>query len=884
MRLAPGARLGPYEILAEIGAGGMGEVYRARDTRLNRTVAIKTLSPDIADDPQFQARFHREARTISQLEHPHVCALYDVGHEDGTEYLVMQYLEGETLATRLTRGSLPLSHSLQIGIEIASALDAAHRRGVAHRDLKPANVMLTASGAKLLDFGLATAAKMPFGPVTTLSTSATGGGHVLGTIHYMAPEQLDGRPTDTRADIFAFGAVIYEMLTGHRAFDGGSFATVIASVLTHEPPPVSSVRPVSPRALDYLVQRCVAKDPEERWQTVHDIRLQLEWLARKEGAPDEETVTDRAHRSPALIRLAVVGAIVAITVLGIWRLATRPSIEPSLMRFEVSPPSGSSFYALQLDLSPDGQYLALPLTTETRRTVWVRSIDSTELRELPGTENVDHPFFSPDGRHVAFFAEGRLKVADLAGGPPATIAEGVAASGGDWHGDMILFGQPPNGIFRLPASGGTPVPVTFIDTTRGDRGHAWPSILPDGRRFLYFVSNAKPEHRGIYLGSLDGAPSVMVQASASMGAYAEPGVLLFARDGTLFARAFDPDLPQQETPAVRLADGVGAHPTNGRLALAVSDRILAVRSSDPIEPRRLEWHTAEGQDLGPVGGLPTDAYQSVSLSPGGRDAVVTRVNSRGEGDILLVDLQRGVAVAAAPDLADESMPLWKPDGAAIVYSSNRDGQFALYHRTIVDGTERRIGSMAGVRLAATDWTPDGKSLLVKASKNSGAPLDIWLVPADEPTREPQLIVTGPDNQQDAELSPDGRWITYASSESGRSEVFIQAYPPTGRRWLASTSGGVEPHWSPDGNQLYFLGPGWQLVRVAVRRVPGALDLGSPLLLQVSVPAIVGLQENRYAVAADGRLLTLTSVQNRRPAPVTLVMNWRTLLPWDQRDR
>jgi len=629
VRLAPGARLGPYEILAEIGAGGMGEVYRARDTRLNRTVAIKTLSPAIADDPQFQARFHREARTISQLEHPHICALYDIGQEDSTEYLVMQYLEGETLAARLSRGRLSLSQTLQIGIEIASALDVAHRRSIAHRDLKPANVMLTASGAKLLDFGLATAATMPFGPVTTMSTSPTGGGHVLGTVHYMAPEQLDGRPTDTRADIFSLGAVIFEMLTGRRAFDGGSFGAVIASVLTHEPPPVSSVQPLSPRALDYLVERCVTKDPEERWQTVHDIRLQLEWLARKEGTSDEETAAKRSPRGPALTWLAVVAAVVIITAFGTWRLTTRPSIQPSLMRFEVSPPSGSSFYALQLDLSPDGQYLAVPLTTETRRTVWIRSIESTELRELTGTENVDHPFFSSDGRQIAFFADGRLKVADLVGGPPATIAEGVVPSGGDWHEDVILFGQPPNGIFRLPASGGTPVPVTFIDTARGDRGHAWPSILPDGRRFLYFVSNAKAEHRGIYLGSLDGAPSVLVQASASMGAYAHPGVLLFARDGTLFARSFDPDSPQQETPAVRIADGVGAHPTNGRLAVAVSDRVLAVRSSEPTELRRLEWHTAEGRPLGPVGGLTSDAYQSVSLSPSGREAVVTRVNSRG---------------------------------------------------------------------------------------------------------------------------------------------------------------------------------------------------------------------------------------------------------------
>ncbi|HEY3124597.1 MAG TPA: protein kinase, partial [Thermoanaerobaculia bacterium] len=554
MTLASGSRLGPYELVSAVGAGGMGEVYKARDTRLERTVAVKVLPPHLSASPEARQRFEREAKTISQLSHPHICALYDVGNQDGVEYLVMEYLEGETLAERLVKGPLPSDQTLRHGIEIADALDKAHRQGIVHRDLKPGNVMLTKSGVKLLDFGLAKAVQ-PVSSASALTSLPTEGpaltaeGTILGTFQYMAPEQLEGREADARTDIFAFGAVLYEMATGQKAFSGRSRASLIGAILKDEPPPISTIQAMAPPTLDRVVRTCLAKDPEDRWQTARDVVLELRWIAEgsQTGIALPAIAARRSRERVAWILAALFGIGLALTLpLSLLR-RPRGSGEGRALKLSVLPPEKAAFVPGMIALSPDGSRLAFVAGgAEGKNLLWVRPLDSLEARPLPATEGAYAPFWSPDSRFLAFFAEGKLKKIEASGGPPQLLYTLMSpvGRGGTWNREgVILFAPSPGGpLFRIPDAGGAASPVTKFDDTRQENSHRWPVFLPDGRHFLYFARSRQKENRAIFVGSLDsketrflmnGTSNVLFAPGSSGGS---EGHLLFERDGLLVAR------------------------------------------------------------------------------------------------------------------------------------------------------------------------------------------------------------------------------------------------------------------------------------------------------------------------------------------------------------
>jgi predicted Ser/Thr protein kinase len=524
MTLAQGTRLGPYEILASVGAGGMGEVYRARDTRLDRTVAIKVLPSHLSSNPEIRQRFDREARTISSLSHPHICALHDVGHQDGIDYLVMEFLEGETLTDRLSRGALPAEQVLRYSIEIADALDKAHRQGIVHRDLKPGNIMLTKSGVKLVDFGLAKLAAA--GPANTsvsiLPTQAgmnlTQEGTILGTFQYMAPEQLEGKEADARSDIFAFGAVLYEMATGKKAFSGKSQASLIASILSAEPPPISSVQPMTPPALDRVVKTCLAKDPDDRWQTAHDVMLQLKWIAEggsQAGVPAPLVARRRGHE-----RLAWgVAAVLAVSTIALAAVQlARPRAAVRVVRSSLLPPEKTTYHFIgdaagPPAVSPEGLQIAFTARDSSGKSLlWVRSLDSPVPRAVAGTEDAMYPFWSPDSKFIGFFAGGKLKKIEASGGPAFALCDAGDARGGTWNKDGVIVFEPHfrDPLFRVPATGGKAAPVTKFDESRRETTHRFPFFLPDGSHFLYLAGShavgTESELHAIYLGSLDGKP------------------------------------------------------------------------------------------------------------------------------------------------------------------------------------------------------------------------------------------------------------------------------------------------------------------------------------------------------------------------------------------
>jgi Tol biopolymer transport system component len=882
---AAGQRLGPYEVLSALGAGGMGEVYKARDTRLDRIVALKILPDVLAADPQFRDRFDREARSISQLEHPHICALYDVGDQGGTAYLVMQYLEGETLADRLAKGALPIDQALQIATQIADALVSAHRAGIVHRDLKPGNIMLSKTGAKLLDFGLAkTGAALVGAPSQSIPTAAplTQPGSILGTFQYMAPEQIEGQDADARTDIFAFGVVLYEMVTGRKAFAGKTSASLVGAILKDQPPPLSTIQPVTPAALDWTVRQCLAKDPDARWQSARDLLEELKWIA-VEGERAAPAATTRVRRRARDAGIAVATAlIVAISTILAMR-SLRP-IAPELFvtRFDVvTPPTSDPF---SFAVSPDGRQVAFVATADKASHVWVRPFDAENARPLAGTEGANYPFWKPDGKGIGFFANGKLKTVDAAGGVPQELTNVGNARGGTWNQDgVIVFAMRSTwGLMRIAETGGTPVVLTHLAPGQGS--HRWPQFLPDGRRFL-FVSTYGTNTNGVYLGSLDEREPTRLLPEETTAVYTPPGYLLRVISGALVANRFNPDSGVLNPESVSLAQPVGANDGTFRGAFSVSPTALAHRAGGAAR-RQLVWCDRGGNVTGTVGPPDDAALANPALAPDGLRVAVTRM-VLGNVDIYINEIAGG-GQRFTFDPAAEVGAVWSPDGSRIVFRSTRNGKYDLFEKRASGASDEQPLLVAphDQNKVALDWSSDGRFLLYNLEDPTTG-YHLWALPLTgegKPLGKSFPVVQSNAVEREGQFSPDGRWVAYVSNVSGIDEVHIQAFQGPGH-WQASTNGGVDPRWARDGRELFYVAPDGELTAVAIHvNADGALAVGPPVGLfhtrfptGANIAAGTGGAMPQYAVASNGRFLMNVTLDDNVVSPISIVLNWATLL-------
>ncbi len=894
MTLPAGARLGPFEVQSLLGAGGMGEVYKALDTRLARAVALKVLPHHIAADPDFRERFQREARAISSLNHPHICAIHDVGEApdptgrgEPIHYLVMEYLEGQTLAERLERGRLTLEQTLHFGIQVARALESAHRAGIVHRDLKPANIMLTRSGAKLLDFGMAKVREAGGGvgggagvTVSDETRSLTGQGTIVGTLQYMSPEQLEGRPADARSDIFAFGAVLYEMLTGTRAFAGSSQASVIAAILEREPAPPSALQPLTPPGLDRVIRTCLAKDPDARWQSAGDLVLELQWAG---DSPQPGGGAGAPVRRSSWSRLAWVAAgvlAVVVAILG-WQLTRQePQAARPVVRASVLLPDGVQFPTIgsvspggRLALSPNGRWLAIAAVDAAGiQRLWVRGMDGLVAQPVTGTEGAISPFWSPDSRSIGFTAQGKLKRVDVLGGQPVVICDTDFFATGSWsRDDVILFTPAPGaGLHRVPATGGMPVPVTEPDPDAGDVDHRNPYFLPDGRHFLYLAvgsaTGGPNDPRAIYVGSLDQTePARLLIEGGSNAKYATERIL-FLRGGDLVAQAFDPDALALTGDPIVVAEQIDIIGSAATGAFTVSDTgVLAYRAGTG-QASDLVWIDRQGRRLGVL--AEGAEFGDVELSPDGARAAVSVLDpTRGTRDIWLVDTTSGQRTRFTFDPADDVAPIWRPDGSGIVFTSRRTGQYTLFEKAASGA-----GSESALPLRASDaypvsLTPDGRQLLFwTAGGATGNRLWLAALDGDEAAAP---LVEGPSSP--GRFSPDGQWVAYYTSESGRFEVYVRPFPDDNGRWQVSSGGGNLVRWSRDGTELFFVAPDGTLMAARVDAAAGAF----------AVPGVQRLFQARpagpryfYDVTPDGqRFLVNTPAEGGDASSITLVLNW-----------
>jgi Tol biopolymer transport system component len=830
----------------------MGEVYKARDTRLERTVAIKVLPQHLSASSEVRQRFEREAKTISQLSHPHICALYDVGNQDGVEYLVMEFLEGETLADRLARGPLPLEQTLRYGIEITDALDKAHRQGIVHRDLKPGNVMLTKSGVKLLDFGLAKAVA-PAGPaslLTSLPTMAGGAsltqeGTILGTIQYMAPEQLEGKEADVRTDIFAFGTVLYEMATGKKAFSGASQASLIAAILEREPAPVSTVQPMAPPALDRVVKTCLAKDPEDRFQTAHDVRLELQWTA--EGGAQAGLLTPVAAQRKSRERIWMSAAILfalAAAILG-FLLAKSLRQPVRVLRSSIVPPEGSVFW---LDastpgppaLSPDGRRFAFSArTADGKIRLHVRSLDAAEANTLAGTEEAQYPFWSPDSRSIGFFANAKLKTVEAEGGPPVTLCSTETdPKGGTWSpGGTIVFARgSATTLSRVPAGGGEPVEITRFDAKRGDNSHRHPRFLPDGKHLLYLARsvNAAAEGHAVVVASLEGGPEKVLLRSPAEAEYAS-GHLLFLRDRTLMARPFDADRLVFTANAFPVTENVSLLSVTSAMGVfsASQNGVLLYQTSQGPAASRLQWLGRDGSAQGVLGD-PGDYLEIVLSADGKRAAASVRDAATGNRDIWVFDVARNIGTRFTFDPGNEETPAWSPDGNWLAFSSNQKGRTGIYRKNVAGSSEQELLVESGTDENPCCWSPDGRYLAYTESARETKGDILFLALDGE--RKSQVFLKTPFLEYPAAFSPDGRWLAYGSNESGKFQIYVASFPRPGRKWQISREEGGYAYWSKDGKEIVYHGFSGQIWAVEVAAREDALEIGAPKsLFKIAIP-------------------------------------------------
>jgi eukaryotic-like serine/threonine-protein kinase len=877
MTIASGYRLGPYEIRHSLGAGGMGEVYSAKDTRLDRTVAIKVLPSHLSANPERRQRFEREARAVSALNHPNICTLHDVGHQDGIDFLVMEYIEGETLTSRLMKGPVPFPELLQYSKQIADALDKAHKHGIIHRDLKPGNIMLTKSGLKLLDFGLAKirteeSSAPDVSALPTEQKHLTQEGTIIGTIQYMAPEQLEGKVVDERTDIFAFGTTLYEMATGKKAFEGTSQASVIAAILKDDPRPVSEIQPMLPPLFQRLIQNCLAKDPDERWQTAHDVLLEL----RSIGEGNQPSIT--LIKTPSSLRREqfawiLVAALLLFAGYLLWRNKTEVR-NPFVVRVSILSPVGFVLYD-EIAVSPDGRKLVFVTagskktqtpSSDGSRQLWLRDLDILEPRMLPGTEGAVFPFWSPDNKHIGFFSQAKLKTMDTTGGTPQILCDALQGRGATWSKkDEILFvpftAAP---LYVISAKGGTPRQVTKIQSNR-ESGHRFPHFLPDSEHFLY-VSDANP--RSVWVGSLKGDTQKLIDPGPSEAIYAA-GKLFFIQNGILYAQPFDQKTLRLSGDQEKIAQQISWNNPFAFGGFSVSSEgVVAYRTA--IDQRtQLVWHDRTGTKLASVGEPGSDSEPVISGN-GERFAFFRNDLRTGSRDVWLGDVKSNTVSRFTFEISTDRAPVWAPDDQSMIYltASSDKHMFHLTQRNI-DGSrknemQRDIPALSG----PNDWSTDGKFLSIVLNTPQRR-ADIYILDIATPQKSIEFANTQ-FNETYAQFSPDVRYIAYTSDESGQDEVYVQPFPQTGAKWQVSSDSGQDPQWRQDGKELFYIGDG-QLMAVPIEPTP-VFHAGNPKPL---FPVNVAPHEFRssYAATSDGKRFLVTSLSSKDESnAITLLMN------------
>jgi eukaryotic-like serine/threonine-protein kinase len=878
----PGTHFGPYEILALVGAGGMGEVYRARDPRLARDVAIKVLPHTYSADPDRLRRFEQEARAASALNHPNILTIYDIGEHEGRPYVVSELLEGETLRERMGGSALPQRKVVEYALQIASGLAAAHDKGIVHRDVKPENVFITKdSRIKILDFGLAKLMAPLEGEAEEAKTLRvdTDAGIIIGTAGYMSPEQVRGSVPDHRSDIFAFGAVLYEMLAGKRAFKGESKLDTMSAILKEDPSDIIDANPRIGPGLERIVRHCLEKNPSERFNSARDLAFAIEALSGS-GSGEPSQRLDRVRRASRQIKkremiawsvVAIAGVVVAVLLLILYsRLYETPT--PEAARFLVYPPEKTIFQGAGDYVSPDGHRLLFTaIGVDGKRALWVRTIDSLTAQLLPGTEDASQPFWSPDSRFIGFFAGGKLKKIEASGGSVQVLADAQAARGGTWNSDGVIVFSPAvaDGLLRVGAAGGPATQITTLDTAKFQTSHCWPFFLPDGKHFIYLARNSQRQNSAIYAGSIDSNESKLIVNSDAGAIYAAPGYLFFLRERSLMAQPFDADKMRLTGEPVPVVEQIGYSATTARAFFSVSNNgVLAYRGNVPLNGQ-LTWYDRSGKSLERVGTV--GDFLGFSLSPDQKRIAVSRLDvETGSYDVWMIELGRGTTSRFTFDQTNETFPIWSPDGNRIAFSSNKYGPTDLFQKASNGAGSAELLFKSTNLKAPNDWSPNGQTIVYNEfdpKTNS----DLWVLPlGGDPNPAPVMQTTF--SETNGRFSPDGKWIAYESNESGPGQIYVQGFP-TGGKTQISTLGGFQPRWRGDGKELFYIGPDKKLMVVEIQAGTGGIQAGSPRpLFDLRIGNLPG--SPYYDVTRDGQRFLVSIIgEETAPTPMTVVMNW-----------
>jgi eukaryotic-like serine/threonine-protein kinase len=878
MSLVPGEHLGQYVIRSLLGSGGMGEVYLAHDTRLDRRVALKLLPAELARDSERLRRFEQEARSASALNHPAIVAVYDLGQTDSQPYISMELVEGQTLRQILQAGPMTPRRALQVAAPIADGLAKAHDAGIVHRDLKPENLMVSHDGfAKILDFGLAklTGDAQALAGLETLTKQGTQPGSVLGTVGYMSPEQAGGGTTDSRSDQFSFGLVLYEMLTGQRAFSRPTAVETLSAIIREDPPPIGQVNPSVPAPVQWIVERCLAKTPADRYGSTRDLgrdlasaRDHFSELSRSGPTAVSAVLSAPRFKPRELVAWLLVFLFAALLLLG--RREAPPAQADQSVRFTITPPESVSFMSpfgmSPFAISPDGRHLVFVGLAKEGRALWLHSFDSLESRRLSGTEGANGVFWAPDGRDVAFFTENRLKRASITGGEVAIICEARWGAGGTWNQDGVIVFAPgiDTALFRVAATGGTPTPITVLNPEHQESGHVGPVFLPDGRHFVFGVLGG--DSMGTYVASLDGTERTRLSPEPSRFGFSAPDFLFFMRDRTLMAQRLDLTRLELVGEPIRVAEGVERLGPGASFAVSASGTVAYWPGGRNIT--QPTWFRRDGAAVGTLG-QPAET-QNVALSADGRQAAVDRFDQT--PGIWLLDTTRGTETRATFGKIYESTPVWSPDGAAFAFASAELAPPNLYLKRLdTTGPAQHLFGNPAQTLFPQSWSPDGR-LMVFSSTDPKTEADIWLLELSGDPKPAPLVQTRFDEAY-ARISPNGRWMAYTSNEAGREDVYVVRFPDAVGKLSVSPGGGGFPVWRRDSRELFYRAPDGNLMAVPVG--PGVAftpGVPVPLFQPRAVTQTLGFG-TFYDVAPDGRFL-INTIVNRTSPPATIVLNWR----------